>query len=102
MCRNTNSKLDLGQVLTDLVNDFFNRKVAPTRAELVGAIKGQHPQLQDPRLDLQVAKLLNYLVDCNILERKGGKFYHPGKPLFPGPRSHQIHTEVEDADSNRA
>ncbi len=82
MCPDTGTKPDLRQVLTELVLDSFKREVAPTRAELVGAIKGQHPRLQHPRLDLQVADLLNHLVDTNLLERKGGKFYHPVRRCY--------------------
>ena len=82
MCPDANNKPDLGQVITDLVLDSFKRGLAPIRAELVGAIKGQHPRLCNPRLDLEVAGILNYLVDTDLLERKGGKFYHPCRRCY--------------------
>lgn len=82
MASNTNGEPSLAQVIIDLILNHFKQGRAPIRKELVDTIKLRHPRLRNPRLDLQVARALNLLVEDELLERKGGKFYHPGKRCY--------------------
>jgi len=58
---------------------MFKMGRAPTRAEIMSRLRENHAELVHPLVELPVALVLNHMVDHGMLERKGGKFYHPGE-----------------------
>lgn len=57
--------------LVKFVGQFFDQQKIPTRKMLVNSIRGDRPDLISPRLELEVAKALNFLVDHGLLQRFG-------------------------------
>ena len=77
---------------------FWGEHEVPTRRSIVSRILVKQPELQDPRLDLEVATHLEHLVIRGIVQRKVGKVYLPGdKYLEPAHAGTAAIEVVEEA-----
>jgi len=60
---------------------FHKQCVPPTRMTIVDYVRKMHPDLDFPKLDLEVGSMLNWLVERKRLQRVGGlgvRRYVPG------------------------
>jgi len=68
-------------VTSALAEAWVKTKASPTRQYIVEQIRAEHPELNHPRLDLEVARFLQYLIKTRKVQRREGKFYAPGEVL---------------------
>jgi len=60
---------------------FSGQGIPPTRTTMVNYIRKMHPDLDCPKLDMEVGSMLNWLVEKKRLQRVGGlgvRRYVPG------------------------
>jgi len=73
------------EALIEVLIEALNQGLGiATRSKMVQMLRKQHPELDNPRLDLQVAGALNHLIEAGILSRTGlrGRMYYHVDPEY--------------------